>query len=345
MLPMREVPDTRWRMLAALAVIPAVLVGALGINADFGLYRTAQDVVDAIAPPPVQQFEPIAASTTGAQDLARWVAPPDMPSSGVVRRAEIPGTVSGFAARTALVWLPPAAQVAEPPALPLLVLLAGQPGDPASFWSAARLEQLMEGFQATHGGLAPIVVVPDQNGANDVNLLCADTTVARVDTYLSVDLVAWARANLPVLTDRTSMAIGGYSQGATCSLQVGLRHPDLFATVLAMAPERSIFDDPAALPKYFAGDRAAGDPFDPPWILANTGPFPPMQLLLAVGEQDAVFTPNVQETARAARSAGIAATTWSVPGTAHDFYMVYGAVEHFLPDMAATMGIPASGSP
>jgi len=54
----------------------------------------------------------------------------DLAAAGVVSTVVIPGSVSGFAARPAWVYLPPAALVRNPPALPVLVLLHGQPGSP-----------------------------------------------------------------------------------------------------------------------------------------------------------------------------------------------------------------------
>ena len=51
-------------------------------------------------------------------------------------------------------------------------------------------------------------------------------------TYLTQDVVDWVKTNLPAAQDAKDWAIAGFSQGATCSLQIGVNHPDLFGTMI-----------------------------------------------------------------------------------------------------------------
>ena len=57
-----------------------------------------------------------------------WTPPPTMPQRGAITEASIPGTASGFVARPAQIYLPPAYFTDPRPLLPVLVLLPGQPG-------------------------------------------------------------------------------------------------------------------------------------------------------------------------------------------------------------------------
>src|SRR5499427_10346528 len=59
-----------------------------------------------------------------------WHPPQGMPKTGALYQADIPGVTSGFTARPGYIYLPPAYQATPRPQLPVLVLLAGQPGDP-----------------------------------------------------------------------------------------------------------------------------------------------------------------------------------------------------------------------
>lgn len=56
-----------------------------------------------------------------------------MPATGEVSKVAIPGAVSGFAAREAEVYLPPAYLSTPRARLPVLVLLAGQPASPTDW--------------------------------------------------------------------------------------------------------------------------------------------------------------------------------------------------------------------
>src|SRR3546814_3201783 len=71
-----------------------------------------------------------------------WQVPVRMPSNGVVTEAAIPGNVSGFDARPATLYLPPA-YLADPRAeLPVLVLVAGEPGSPSDWRSEEHTYEL-----------------------------------------------------------------------------------------------------------------------------------------------------------------------------------------------------------
>ena len=114
---------------------------------------------------------------------------PPAAAHGKVYSVDISNTASGFRARTAAVYMPPAALSDTPPELPVLVMLAGQPGNPDRVFSASGIAAILDQYAKAHHGLAPIVISPDQNGDNTVNSLCADTTkVGRAETYLTVDV-------------------------------------------------------------------------------------------------------------------------------------------------------------
>ena len=101
---------------------------------------------------------------------------PMTPKEGRIYDASIPAAKSGFKVRDAMVYLPPAALSAEPPELPVMELMAGQPGSPGRFFQASHIKGMLDRYASKHDGLAPIVISPDQNGSNSNNSLCADTS-------------------------------------------------------------------------------------------------------------------------------------------------------------------------
>src|SRR5215467_14498434 len=62
-----------------------------------------------------------------------WHPPRGMPKTGAVYQVDIPGVVSGFAARPGYLYLPPAYLATPRAQLPVLVLLAGQPAEPPNW--------------------------------------------------------------------------------------------------------------------------------------------------------------------------------------------------------------------
>ena len=113
------------------------------------------------------------------------VATPGLQGRGKVTSAPIPAPASGFTARIGKIYLPPAYFADPRPRLPVLVLLAGQPGTPQDWLSAGKLARIMDRFAADHHGLAPVVVVADDTGSRFGNPLCLDSRRGEADTYLA----------------------------------------------------------------------------------------------------------------------------------------------------------------
>lgn len=332
----------RRRVLGAVAIVLAIVAGAVGVNADFGQYPTLGSFIDQPIALPLARpiaaaqaagapgIAPLTAAQASAPAAALWKdAPaPGAPHDGVVARVTIPATVSHFAARSAYLYLPPAALAPHPPRLPVLVFLSGQPGAPQNVIQAGRIAQLMDAFAHAHGGRAPIVVAPDQLGAPASNPMCVDSPLGNSATYLTVDVPTWIRTHLTVEPQPAAWAIGGFSQGGTCSIQLGGAHPDLFGSIVDVSGQlRPANGDPAqTVARGFGGDEAAYRAAWPLSILAAHAPYPHETGVFASGALDAKYGPQADAVFAAARAAGIRATRVVSPGTAHDWRTVQWAL-------------------
>lgn len=121
----------------------------------------------------------------------------DIPAHGEVRKVNIPATASHFEARKALVYLPPAALATtkHKPALPVILMMSGQPGSPGRVFAAGGIQTMMDDYAQHHGGLAPIVIAADQLGDDSHNTLCVDSPVyGNALTYLTKDVVNWGES-------------------------------------------------------------------------------------------------------------------------------------------------------
>ncbi|WP_210481069.1 esterase family protein [Naasia sp. SYSU D00948] len=310
---------TRWprKVLAVLTLVVTALGLGMVINVDFGQYPRLGDALGttytaaADLPPRVEAAPPV----------EQWTPPQDLPDRGHVGRVTIPATVSGFPARPAYVYLPPAALAEEPPALPVVVALAGQPGEPADMFRAAGIDTILDDLAEEHEGLAPIVVVPDQLGNPTENPMCVDGELGNSATYLTVDVPAWIRARLNVSADRTDWTIAGFSQGGTCSLQLGAGHPELFGALLDIAGEEAptLGSPEATVDRGFGGDAEAYRAATPAALLEAGAPYRDTVAVFVAGENDRKYSASMRTVSAQAAEAGMAVTVLVSPRTAHDW--------------------------
>jgi S-formylglutathione hydrolase FrmB len=333
-----------WRtVLASTSVFLFALVGAVGVNVDVAEFPTLGtalgiNTISRLSLPTVRSTPSPTAIETIAQS---WHAPADLPKVGTVGSVTIPATTSHFAARSAVVYLPPAALVKNAPRLPVLEMLSGQPGAPASVITAGNLANILNAFAAQHEGLAPIVVIPDQLGAPQLNPMCVDSPLGNSASYLTVDVPNWINTHLHVLSDRVDWAIGGFSQGGTCSIQLGAKYRGLYGSILDIAGELAPHHGtvPATIASAFGGSAAAYTAATPLALLASGAPYADTLGIFIAGQNDARFGAAAVTVSTAARAAGMTVHYELSPGTAHDWHTVQYAIRQAMPLLAARWGM------
>ncbi|MFF1879020.1 alpha/beta hydrolase [Leifsonia sp. NPDC058230] len=333
-----------WRKLVAIVSIPIFLIAAgAGINVDFGEYRDLDDVLGVVPFAPLNLHSERGQVTgVGTDYSATWTAPASVPSHGEIGAVRIPATHSGFAAREAVVYLPPAALVADPPVLPILYAFSGQPGAPSNVFTAGRIATQMDEFAAKHHGLAPIVVAADQLGAPNHNPMCVDSPdLGNSATYLLRDVPDWIRSHLRVSSDPAAWGVFGYSEGATCAMQFAAGHPGMFGSAIASSAELrpSLGDDHDTIVKGFGGSAAAYRAAQPGALMADNAPYEDSLVILGVGQNDAKYTAYAKALEADAIRAGIATHLYISPGSAHDWQTVRHTLAVGFPAVAAHMGL------
>lgn len=296
-----------WRRKVAAVLAAVVLLGAtvLAVNKAYQINTTLGALLGRVPANPITLPAQPTSSPSHHEDFdgAHWVAPADMPAKGQAGNQYLPGKVSGFHPRSASIYLPPAALVANAPKLPVVVFMMGQPGTP----DAPLFKDQLDGIAAAHNGLSPIVVFVDQLGNPNVDTLCLDTQkFGNVETYINTDVVNWVRENLNVSTDRQDWTVGGYSQGGQCAVSFGAKHPDLWGNVMSVSGEAYPgFDHaPDVLANVFHGDQGAYDAVKPSTILAKNH-YPDTWAFFSYGTDDHYFGPSLQELAQQAAAAGM----------------------------------------
>lgn len=149
---------------------------------------------------------------------------------------------------------------------PVLELLAGFPGSYLSWSTGLHLKQTLDDLIARGKMPAVIAVMPSQNPHPPADSECVDVDPAvhpdsRAETYLTGDVPAYVAQHYRAASGRINWVIGGYSTGGYCAANLALRHPDLYASVIAMSG-------------YFVGshDNTTGQLFKNPHQLKANSP-------------------------------------------------------------------------
>ena len=333
-----------WRVVVGSAsVIVFAFAGAIGVNVDVAEFPTLGSAlgVSTIGKLDLPAAQPTPQGTVPQSLAQSWHAPADLPRKGTVGSVTIPGTVSHFPARTAVVYLPPASLVAGAPRLPVLEMLSGQPGGPSNLITSGALATILDRFAAAHHGLAPIVVVPDQLGSPQLNPMCVDSVLGNSATYLTVDVTNWITHHLHVLPSGADWAIGGFSQGGTCSIQIGTKYPALFGSILDIAGELAPHHGsiPATIASAFGGSASEYTAATPLSLLASGAPFRDSLGIFVIGENDARFGVASSTVSQAAKAAGMTMHHLVSPGTAHDWKTVQFGIRMAMPLLSDRWGL------
>lgn len=307
-----------WRKVVAIVAIPAcIAAGGVMINRDVAYYPRFGDVFGDTGVTTLA----LDADGQAAQALKHWTAPADMPATGTVGTVTIPGTVSHWKGRAAWVYLPPAARVAHPPRLPVVVAFSGQPGGPSDLFLAGNLQQPLDALAAEHHGIAPIVVVPDQLGSYNVNPMCINSKTGNVATYVTVDVRDWILHHLPVSTARREWTVAGFSEGGTCAVQFGTEDPAIFGSYIAVSPELGPFNGTLArtVKQGWNGEVRGYREAQPIAVMQRTKRYEDTFAIYSVGALDRRYGLDAGLLAAESRKVGMKVAYRELTGLAHNW--------------------------
>lgn len=222
------------RILGAIVAVALFAVGAsLGTNEVYQAYPTLSAFLGRGSIQTVKWTDLHLKPGKGKASAARAIAS----GHGILTQVRIPGARSGFKARAANIYLPPAALGSNPPKLPVVVMLPGIPGTPNDWVRLGTGPQIAEQYAATHGGVAPILVLADVTRATTFNTLCADSVRGNASTYATKDIPALVKKNLPAADSPQQWMVVGVSFGGTCAVQFALQDPTAYRHFFDMSGE------------------------------------------------------------------------------------------------------------
>ncbi|MGI8677992.1 MAG: alpha/beta hydrolase [Jatrophihabitans sp.] len=241
------------------------------------------------------------------------------PARGTVLTRTIPGGSSGFRSRPAMIYLPPVLRADPRRQLPVIELLHGTPGATTNWLDLGHAAATLDAFAAAHGGLAPIVVMPDINGT-----LHGDTECVRspgggdVERYLTTDVRGYVLSHFPASRDPRRWSVAGLSEGGTCAIMLALRHTgsysafgDLSGLAGPTVKDRGV--PSLTIKLLFSGSRQAYEQHEP-LSLMRLHAYPSLGGWFECGAQDKATHAAQGLLSAAARRAGITVHATTIPG-------------------------------
>jgi enterochelin esterase-like enzyme len=331
-----------WALVAALAGLTVLIsIGGTQINRFYGQYPTVGVALGLTRPELIDlSTVPASADLLSApvngflSDV--WQPSQPLPVNGTLSRIHVEPLSSEFEARDGYVYLPPAYHLTKPrPKLPVLVLMAGNPGSPDMWLISGQLAKTMDDYAARHQGLAPIVVVPDNLGSNFANPLCVDSVKGNAETYLVSDIPEWVSQHLQTAEGPGNWAAGGLSSGGTCALQLATRAPERYGRFLDISGEYQPLNGSKqeTVDEYFRGDEGAYNVISPVEIMKGRK-FPDTAGRIVVGKDDSPYNSQLQQVLRACNAAGMDMTWLELPG-GHNWQVWVPALAQSLDWLAA----------
>ena len=216
-----------------------------------------------------------------------------------------------------LIYLPPDYEKNPMKRYPVLYWLHGGSGSQIEgVWVVERIDA-----EIRSGALPPFLIVLPQ-GLPDVRYINSKDGTRPVEDVILKDLLPHIDATYRTIATRKGRAIEGMSMGGYGTLHLGLKHPELFGTVSALAPSiKPMSEEPQVVTEPFGNDQAYWDQMDPRTMAReHAGDLTKDQtrIRVFVGDQDPLLKP-VTEFHELLKSLGIAHEFAVVPGAHHRY--------------------------
>jgi len=210
-----------WRRGTAVAATAlAALVCANQVNQFVGYYPTIDSAVNDWTDTPL----PGQVSMSG---LAHAAGASRLPSAGRLVAVDIPPAYSGFKHRQELVYLPPV-WFQHRLRLPVVELVGGERGGPGDWVRLGNAVKVSDAYANRHHGYAPILVFTDATANFENDTECVNGPRGNAADHLAEDIPHFVERTFGASSDPRQWAVGGFSMGGTCALDLVVEHPSVF---------------------------------------------------------------------------------------------------------------------
>jgi len=212
--------------MLAIAIVLTTAGAATGVNRYFSYLPHFGDVVSVVDGNSYWPTYRDVAALAPAVAAKRY-------RHGATVQLVVPDNGSGFGTHDALVWLPPQYFTNPDERFPVVYLIHGSPGVPADWFRGGEAGSAAQKLAEQNEPL--IVVAPRMSHDWLDDPECVDGKKEKVETHFLDDVLPTVDGVLRTVPNRDARLVGGMSAGGYCALNLGLRHRDLFATIIDMS--------------------------------------------------------------------------------------------------------------
>ena len=137
--------------------------------------------------------------------------------------------------RDVLVFLPPGYATAKNRRYPVVYALHGYSIGAEQWSHEIHVPQTIEGAFA-QGTQEMIVVLPDSKTVHNGSMYSSSVTTGDFENFIAHDVVAYMDLHYRTIARRTSRGLVGHSMGGYGASRIGMKHPDVFASLYIMSP-------------------------------------------------------------------------------------------------------------
>ncbi len=322
------------RTFSVIALVFCILAAFTVINQNYDYYPTLARLLGKSA----ANFTDLPQLKTIRDEVRRTGK---LPTHGETIEVTIPATISKFNTGQAYVYLPPVWFKNPEPQLPLIELIAGVPGEPSDWTRAGYADTTSTAFAEQHHGIAPLLVIPDNNGNLTSDSECSNSVFGNAETYLIKDVPNYMQAEFNAAIGKHAMAVAGLSAGGTCSTILSLRNPQTFSTFASYSgyasPTYENDNAQQTIVQLYGGSKANYEAHNPVNLLTGHQ-YPGLAGWFTAGQSDPQPLAASHQLASLARTTGMQVCESSPPGD-HSFTFWAAAFRLSLPWLSWRLGL------
>jgi enterochelin esterase-like enzyme len=155
----------------------------------------------------------------------------------VVHGKSLEGNLEGDSPdRDVTIYLPPSYAADQKRRYPVLYLLHGYGGRDDTFTARlARISESADKLAPVQGFSDLIIVTPSAYSLHKGSMYSSSPTTGDWERFIAEDLVAYMDANYRTFANRMSRGLAGHSMGGYGALRIGMKRPDVFASLYIMS--------------------------------------------------------------------------------------------------------------
>jgi S-formylglutathione hydrolase FrmB len=203
--------------MIAKGIFAAQIAAALLLFASPGEAQTPA-AVPLVVPPPVAGAAPVTVERIKVHGTA------------------LEGNLEGDAVdRDVIVYLPPSYAKNPTRRYPVVYALHGYSISNEKWTGEIKTPQTVEGAFAT-GTAEMIVVLPNAQTLHNGSMYSNSATTGDWEDFVARDVVTYIDAHYRTIPNRLSRGLAGHSMGGYGTVRIGMKHPEVFASLYIMSP-------------------------------------------------------------------------------------------------------------